>query len=332
MSPRTELVDRLTYYVGPALEIEEVATGWPSLATLHIDGRPHAIALFVSSVGSSHRGRDEIERRFQNPAGKMPIVAVPGRESILLGIWEDDVNGDVTNPILAMAETDHRGDGRTTRWSVFLMVSALYDALRSGWSTNVSSTGEVIRYFHPALLPVAVEASKSGGEPEPQAIHRAVWAAGLIGGASGAVDPSHVERVRRTVTSLVRDSRFSGAVLSAYRGRCAMCGLGLSLVQGAHIYPASAPGSRDEVTNGLALCANHHQAFDRHLIAVQPDTLEVLLHPSVLESASVDGAAASFVESTLATLLATSAVNAPNPDAFQQRYEFYGHQYDWARS
>jgi len=332
VSPRTELVNRLALYVGPALEIEDLASGWPSLATLYVDGVSHPVALFVGSVGLSHRGRDEIERRFQNPAGQTPIVAIAGRKSILLGLWESDLNGDVDRPIVAMAESNRRSDGRTTRWSVFLLVSALYDALRSGWAINVSNTGEVIRYFHPALLPVAVAASLTRGEPDTQTIHRAVWSNRLMDSAANPLDSNYVERVRRTVTTLVRDSKFSGAVLRAYRRRCAMCGLGLSLVQGAHIYPASAPGSTDEVTNGLALCANHHQAFDRHLIAVKPDTLEVILHPSVHEDATVDGASASFVESTLSSLLSTMPALAPSPDAFRMRYEFYGHQYDWTLS
>lgn len=56
-------------------------------------------------------------------------------------------------------------------------------------------------------------------------------------------DPNPVgdaARLRRAVSALIRDTRFSGSVLDAYMRRCAMCGLGLNLVQGAHIYPASA--------------------------------------------------------------------------------------------
>ena len=53
------------------------------------------------------------------------------------------------------------------------------------------------------------------------------------------------------------------------------------LVQGAHIYPARASDSPDKVWNGLALCSNHHTAFDRHLIWVEPSSRRVLLHEEV---------------------------------------------------
>src|SRR5207244_10560100 len=93
------------------------------------------------------------------------------------------------------------------------------------------------------------------------------------------------------------DAKFRNAVVGAYDGRCAMCGLALGLVQGAHIYPASAPNSVDQVQNGLALCPNHHAAFDRHLIWIEPGSLRLVPHPTLFDAASVDSAAADFIAS-----------------------------------
>lgn len=59
---------------------------------------------------------------------------------------------------------------------------------------------------------------------------------------------------------------FSERVLNAYSNRCAVCGIQLRLLDGAHILPVSEPGSTDETANGVALCALHHRAYDRSLI------------------------------------------------------------------
>jgi putative restriction endonuclease len=65
-----------------------------------------------------------------------------------------------------------------------------------------------------------------------------------------------------------RDPNFRAKVLSAYRNRCAICGIGVQvnsshiILEGAHIKWHQA-GGPDEVDNGLALCVLHHKLFDR---------------------------------------------------------------------
>lgn len=108
-----------------------------------------------------------------------------------------------------------------------------------------------------------------------------------------------------------------------------MCGLGLRLVQGAHIYPGSAAGSHDKTFFGLALCANHHAAFDRHLIAVRPATLEVVMHPDVLAAAVADPATQLLVDGTLPVLRAAHAGHGPAPAMSTKRYAHYGESYAW---
>ncbi len=62
-----------------------------------------------------------------------------------------------------------------------------------------------------------------------------------------------------------------------YDYRCAACGIrvkisdDLSLVEAAHIIPFGV-SRNDKPDNGLALCANHHWAMDRFLIAPCPDS------------------------------------------------------------
>ena len=329
MQGRAEIASRLPALVGDSLEIEELATGWPSLARLHVDDEVTSLALFVAPIGRSHRNRDEIERRFQNP-GSVSIEDVPGRHSILLGLWDDDDLEMVRRPVIAIADAQRRSDGRTTRWSVFLLLEALKAAMNTGWETGVTASDERIIYVHPSLFPVAVAAARAGTEPSERLIYSTILTTGLLDAVDDVESPTNRDRIRRTVTSLVRDSKFSASVLLAYGHRCAMCALGLGLVQGAHIHPASAPGSVDTVANGLALCANHHLAFDRHLIAVVPDSLDVVFHPKVLEEATHDGATAAFVSQTVTSLRPAIDGRAPNPRSFELRYTHYRDQYEWA--
>ena len=64
----------------------------------------------------------------------------------------------------------------------------------------------------------------------------------------------------------LRDANFKDRVLTAYSNACAMCGIQLRLLDAAHILPAAHPDSTDETSNGVALCALHHRAYDRALV------------------------------------------------------------------
>lgn len=68
----------------------------------------------------------------------------------------------------------------------------------------------------------------------------------------------------------LRDNNFTQRVLTAYGYRCAVCAIQLDLLDAAHIVPVAADGS-DHTSNGLSLCALHHRAFDRSLIAIDDD-------------------------------------------------------------
>lgn len=85
----------------------------------------------------------------------------------------------------------------------------------------------------------------------------------------------HTSWERRTVIQTVRkrlrDSSFQDRVLTAYNYQCAMCGIQLDLVQAAHIVPVSHEEGTDETSNGMALCALHHYAYDRGLVFVDEE-------------------------------------------------------------
>ncbi len=118
------------------------------------------------------------------------------------------------------------------------------------------------------MFPVAVDLLTSGVTPSILGLVSATTASGLLTSPT----PAAAERARKAASVLVRDAKFSQDVRNAYGAKCAMCGLGIELVEGAHILPVSAPGSTDAVSNGIALCRNHHRAFDTHRLHIDATT------------------------------------------------------------
>lgn len=78
-------------------------------------------------------------------------------------------------------------------------------------------------------------------------------------------------RERVAASRLTRDARFAALVKDQYGHGCAVCGVQLDIVEGAHIIPVREAGSSDNVWNGIALCPNHHGLFDASAFVIRPD-------------------------------------------------------------
>jgi putative restriction endonuclease len=74
------------------------------------------------------------------------------------------------------------------------------------------------------------------------------------------------QKVTATRTAFPRDPKFRESVMQAYGGTCCICGRQLGLVEAAHIIPHSHPDCRQDVSNGLALCVEHHRLYDDALL------------------------------------------------------------------
>ncbi len=83
--------------------------------------------------------------------------------------------------------------------------------------------------------------------------------------------------------AFVRNAAFRRIVVSLYEQRCAFCRLKIvsqnsqNIVDGAHIKPFS-EFRDDRFDNGLALCKNHHWAFDRGWFGIDDNFRIVVLH------------------------------------------------------
>ena len=152
MSRRDDAL-RLAELVGrEGLVIDDPADGWPALGRVVGLDDPIEVALYVAPVGFSHRNRDDVERRFQNPGSDRPIELVPGALPVFIGIWEGDDPDIREVPAVLVTADPFRRVGRTTRFSVFPKVESLRIARATGIHVGETTTGEEIAAFAPALL------------------------------------------------------------------------------------------------------------------------------------------------------------------------------------
>lgn len=88
----------------------------------------------------------------------------------------------------------------------------------------------------------------------------------------------------RQVKQRLHRATFREAVITAYRGRCALSGLREPiLLDAAHIVEDKHERlGQPVVQNGLPLAKTHHAAFDAHLIGIDPD-LKIHVSEPILE-------------------------------------------------
>src|SRR5262245_2694936 len=106
-----------------------------------MNGRRVPVTLWLGVIGRSHRGRDEVERRFQNPGTDRPIWIDSEALPLLLGLWHEDEIVSVPTPVVVSVDPFRR-EGRRTRFSVFVGLDALLDASLGGWWEGENSDGE----------------------------------------------------------------------------------------------------------------------------------------------------------------------------------------------
>ena len=83
--------------------------------------------------------------------------------------------------------------------------------------------------------------------------------------------PNNQVKFQKT-TSLVRDAFFRKSIIYTYECRCCFCGLKINhkysnIIDAAHIKPL-AKFYDNRINNGIALCKNHHWAFDIGLFSI----------------------------------------------------------------
>lgn len=129
-----------------------------------------------------------------------------------------------------------------------------------------------------------------------------------------------------TASTQVRlhQSSFRERVIRAYRQCCAICRLKHpELLEAAHIIPDKDPRGLPTVSNGLALCALHHKAYDWHILGIRPD-YKIELRQDILDE--VDGpmlrhGLQGFQDKVI--LLPRRQLERPSQEYLEERYELF---------
>ena len=101
-----------------------------------------------------------------------------------------------------------------------------------------------------------------------------------------------------------REARFRLTIVPLYRYTCALCGMktitpsGLTLVEAAHIHQF-AKSKNNEPDNGVALCRNHHWAFDAGLWSIDTSSKVIVAHSFIEEISPYPNTLSDFANRSL---------------------------------
>lgn len=162
MRLRAKRAFELVEWVGTdKLTLVDAATGWPSYFDCKVGTQTVRIALYLSKIGLTHRGRDDRERRFQNPSKASPVSAPKeGEMPFMLGMTTE-FEGQRT----LVGMDAYRRIGKDTRQSLFAPLSLLKGVVGKQWLEDTNAKGERLIAFVPELLPRFVENYRANGGP-----------------------------------------------------------------------------------------------------------------------------------------------------------------------
>lgn len=150
---RVRILNTVVAAVGDdTLDIDEPGKAWAARGEVMLPTGSCLVDVYVGPVGRSHRGRCDVERRFQNPGQGHPIRARRGHLPLLIGLWD----GEGGDPILLGMDALRR-IGLETRQSLFVPLRTLREAQQTGWAEHINAKGEQLIGFAPAMLPRYVE-------------------------------------------------------------------------------------------------------------------------------------------------------------------------------
>jgi putative restriction endonuclease len=236
----------------------------PARYVVFRDEQRYRTKVYIWTVTHGGKGRASGEYRIQ-PTGIKRFEPEIGGKTLILGWWPDA-------EVFAGYDLRYHSGQLGSSPSIQIGEAALTRAASSGFSPSRKATGELAVAFQAEFLGTYIqhleEIHDSGKAPKEVALLE------RLGGDPSTVTEREINRrvakKRRFVfveaRRALRDLDFSKRVFTAYSHQCAMCGIQLRLLEGAHIVPVADPSSTDETSNGIALCALHHKAYDDALV------------------------------------------------------------------
>ncbi len=246
-------------------------TEHPARYRIYRDEHSFTARAYIWNI--SHGGGPRSAEEYRIQITGLPedhFVPEIGGKTLILGWWANDE---------VFAGFDYRKHSGPLGGSPSLQIGlpALRAAVADRFATHRKHTGELAIAFRPDFIGTYAE--------NLEALHDAGQVPGEVQLLTRIANrPAQVpdQEIRDEVAGprqwAVTETRralraldFSERVLTAYNHRCAICGLQLRLLDGAHILPVADPDSTDETANGVALCALHHRAYDRMLVTFDTD-------------------------------------------------------------
>lgn len=312
MSAASQIVTALQM---AGVAVSEVGTRVAQGSVITVAGHPRALRLYAWQVTDNGRAtgtaRPADERRIQAIGSRTQLIeATPDPETVVLG-WCDGFGPEplivAFNPYSVARRVNGKIERKVTAGSLDARASdsqqfrqALLDqAYTDGLAVGANQHGEYVVAMRPPRLidylgtykqrvhlistvaPGVIATGRSMDELVTEA--EGEEAAPLDDFETAvplAFDPGMIEdgreRVAREIAIRRGQAAFRRRLVSVY-GCCAMSGSPVvETLEAAHIVPYQGPGT-NHVSNGLLLRADFHTLFDMGLLAVDHETLRILV-------------------------------------------------------
>lgn len=236
----------------------------PARYRVYKEGEAFTVRVYIWNITHGGGGRKESEYRIQ-VTGFTKFEPEPQGKTLILGWWDD---------VGVFAGWDYRHHTGTLGGSPSMQASenVLRQARLNGFAPYVNQKAETAIAFRPDFAATYVQFLEplhdSGTIPaEAELLSKLSDDPDEVSDKDidTEIGESRKYAVIQTKKAL-RANDFSRRVLGAYGHQCAMCGIQLKLIDGAHILPVEHEDSTDDTSNGIALCALHHRAYDRGLV------------------------------------------------------------------
>lgn len=226
--------------------------------------------------GGPLRASDEYRVQF---TGAVPEI-VDSQTTVIIG-WSEKFH------VFVGWDAEAHQKRQSSSPSLQVRQATIESARNRGLAASIRNSGDIVVAIDPAFLSIYFWNCKALHADASESFVEAINAIPLES-PSDLVERKSIEpvatvreQVLRTVRLNYRAWDFGIRVKAAYSHSCAVCGLQLGLVEAAHLVPVAWPGSTDATSNGIALCRNHHKAYDSGLINFSDD-LRVLVSDDVI--------------------------------------------------
>lgn len=261
-----ERIAEAVYASGWSLLYGESVTTLPFELRVFKENKSYPLLIYIWNLthgGGSARPRNEY--RIQMTGVDSALRFASGYKTLLLG-WHEGLG------VFVGFDVRKRGRSISRSPSIQIHLETIERAKRDQIAFQRKENDEIAVAFLPGLFAEYVGEQESlhqfaASESDLAILEQAVSSEDFTEESLTDLSTER-EKVARMVVLAKRESSFRTRVLTAYENSCAMCELQLNLLDAAHIIPVEAPGSNDKTCNGMALCKNHHLAYDRGLLKV----------------------------------------------------------------